>query len=187
MNTSTALDLVTEAQQLHRAIGAFNVVLLEHAEAIVEGAERAGLPVILQISQNAARYHGSFEPIATASLAIAREAGVPAIVHLDHAEDVALVHAAVELGVQSVMFDGSALPYDVNVATTREVRSSATIAGSSWRRSWARSAAKTACMRPARAPGPTRPPRSSRPRHRCPGRGGGHVARDDRPGRHRRP
>jgi fructose-bisphosphate aldolase class II len=120
MNTSAALDLVNEARRQRRAVGAFNVVLLEHAEAIVEGAEQAGLPVILQISQNAARYHGSFEPIAAASLAIAR-AEVPAIVHLDHAEDVALVHAAVELGVQSVMFDGSALPYDVNVATTREV------------------------------------------------------------------
>ncbi|RIJ51213.1 fructose-bisphosphate aldolase [Clavibacter lycopersici] len=121
MTTTTALDLVTEARDLRRGIGAFNVVLLEHAEAIVEGAERAGLPVILQISQNAARYHGSFEPIAAASLAIARAAGVPAIVHLDHAEDVELVHAAVELGVQSVMFDGSALPYDENVATTRAV------------------------------------------------------------------
>lgn len=121
MTTTTALDLVTEARDLRRGIGAFNVVLLEHAEAIVEGAERAGLPVILQISQNAARYHGSFEPIAAASLAIARAAGVPAIVHLDHAEDVDLVHAAVELGVQSVMFDGSALPYDENVATTRAV------------------------------------------------------------------
>jgi len=121
MTTTTALDLVTEARDLRRGIGAFNVVLLEHAEAIVEGAERAGLPVILQISQNAARYHGSFEPIAAASLAIARAADVPAIVHLDHAEDVELVHAAVELGVQSVMFDGSALPYDENVATTRAV------------------------------------------------------------------
>jgi fructose-bisphosphate aldolase class II len=121
MTTTTALDLVTEARDLRRGIGAFNVVLLEHAEAIVEGAERAGLPVILQISQNAARYHGSFEPIAAASLAIARAAGVPAIVHLDHAEDVGLVHAAVGLGVQSVMFDGSALPYDENVATTRAV------------------------------------------------------------------
>jgi fructose-bisphosphate aldolase class II len=121
MNTSAALDLVTEARRQRRAVGAFNVVLLEHAEAIVEGAEQAGLPVILQISQNAARYHGSFEPIAAASLPIARASEVPAIVHLDHAEDVALVHAAVELGVQSVMFDGSALPYDLNVATTREV------------------------------------------------------------------
>jgi fructose-bisphosphate aldolase class II len=121
MTTSTQLDLVTEAHAQQRGIGAFNVVLLEHAEAIVEGAENAGLPVILQISQNAAKYHGSFEPIAAASLAIAREARVPVIVHLDHAEDVDLVRAAVELGVHSVMFDGSALPYDENVSTTREV------------------------------------------------------------------
>jgi fructose-bisphosphate aldolase class II len=121
MNTSTQLDLVTEAHARQRGIGAFNVVLLEHAEAIVEGAQNAALPVILQISQNAAKYHGSFEPIAAASLAIAREARVPVVVHLDHAEDVDLVHAAVELGVHSVMFDGSALPYDENVATTREV------------------------------------------------------------------
>jgi fructose-bisphosphate aldolase class II len=119
--TTSALELVAGAHSSHRGIGAFNVVLLEHAEAIIAGAERAGLPVILQISQNAAKYHGSFEPIAAASLALARNSSVPAIVHLDHAEDVELVHAAVDLGVQSVMFDGSALPYDQNVATTRAV------------------------------------------------------------------
>jgi fructose-bisphosphate aldolase class II len=119
--SSSALELVTRARLSRSAIGAFNVVLLEHAEAIVAGAERAGLPVILQISQNAAKYHGSFEPIAVASLALARASSVGAIVHLDHAEDVDLVHAAVDLGVQSVMFDGSALPYDENVATTRAV------------------------------------------------------------------
>lgn len=120
-SSAAAFGLVAEARSLDRGIGAFNVVLLEHAEAIVTGAERAGLPVILQISQNAAKYHGSFRPIAAASLAIARSCSVPAIVHLDHAENVDLVHAAVDLGVQSVMFDGSALPYVENVATTRAV------------------------------------------------------------------
>lgn len=121
MSTSTELALVTNANAARQGIGAFNVVLLEHAEAIVAGAESAGKPVILQISQNAARYHGALEPIATASLAIARAAGVPAIVHLDHAEDLELVYSAVELGVQSVMFDGSTLDYEENVATTRKV------------------------------------------------------------------
>ncbi len=121
MTSTSTLDLVAEARSARTGLGAFNVVLLEHAEAIVAGAERAGRPVVLQISQNCARYHGAFEPIALASLAIARAASVPAIVHLDHAEDVALVHAAVDLGVQSVMFDGSHLPYDENVATTRAV------------------------------------------------------------------
>jgi ketose-bisphosphate aldolase len=121
MTSTSTLDLVAQARSARTGLGAFNVVLLEHAEAIVTGAERAGRPVVLQISQNCAKYHGSFEPIALASLAIARKAAVPAIVHLDHAEDVALVHEAVELGVQSVMFDGSHLPYDENVATTRAV------------------------------------------------------------------
>ncbi|WOF23150.1 class II fructose-bisphosphate aldolase [Microbacterium betulae] len=113
--------LVAEAHAAGRGLGAFNVVLLEHAEAIVAGAERAELPVVLQISQNAARYHGSLEPIATACLALAREAAVAVAVHLDHAEEVGLVHEAVALGVRSVMFDGSALPYEENVAATRDV------------------------------------------------------------------
>ncbi len=121
MTATLPSDPVSEAAAAGRGLGAFNVVLLEHAEAIVGGAERAGLPVVLQISHNAARYHGGLAPIALASLALARSAAVPAIVHLDHAEDVALVHEAVELGVHSVMFDGSALPYDENVATTRAV------------------------------------------------------------------
>jgi fructose-bisphosphate aldolase, class II len=121
MTSTSTLDLVAEARSAHTGLGAFNVVLLEHAEAIVTGAERAGRPVVLQISQNCARYHGAFEPIALASLAVARAASVPAVVHLDHAEDVSLVHRAVELGVQSVMFDGSHLPYEENVATTRSV------------------------------------------------------------------
>ena len=121
MTSTSTLDLVAQARSAATGLGAFNVVLLEHAEAIVAGAERAGRPVVLQISQNCATYHGALEPIALASLAVARRASVPAVVHLDHAEDVALVHEAVELGVQSVMFDGSHLPYDENVATTREV------------------------------------------------------------------
>ena len=119
--TAPTTDLPRAARAAGRGLGAFNVVLLEHAEAIVAGAERAQLPVVLQISQNCAGYHGSFEPIALATLALARAATVPAVVHLDHADDVELVHAAVELGVQSVMFDGSHLPYADNVAATRAV------------------------------------------------------------------
>jgi len=112
---------VREAQRHSRGLGAFNVVLLEHAEALVAGAEQAGLPVVLQISENCVRYHGGLRAIATATLALARAADVPATVHLDHAEDVSLVHQAVDLGLGSVMFDGSGLPYEDNVAVTRGV------------------------------------------------------------------
>jgi len=109
------------ARAAGRGVGAFNVVLLEHAEAIVSGADAADLPVVLQVSENCVRYHGSAAPLLAAVVQLARAARVPALVHLDHAEDVGLVHEAVELGVDSVMYDGSALPYADNVATTLAV------------------------------------------------------------------
>ncbi|MET7921719.1 class II fructose-bisphosphate aldolase [Streptomyces avermitilis] len=114
-------DIVGSAYAGASGVGAFNVVQIEHAEAIVAGAEQAALPVILQISENTARYHGSLAPIGLASLALARAASVPVAVHLDHAESAELVHEAVELGFTSVMFDASKRAYDANVAATRDI------------------------------------------------------------------
>lgn len=113
--------LLERAVARRGGVGAFNVVLLEHVEALIAGAERAAAPVVLQISQNCVRYHGALEPLALATLAAARGAAVPTAVHLDHATEVPLVHEAVELGVTSVMFDASALDYEDNVAATRAV------------------------------------------------------------------
>jgi fructose-bisphosphate aldolase class II len=100
---------------------AFNVIQIEHAEAIVAAAEETGAPVVLQISENAVRYHGSLAPIGRAALAIAASAAAPVAVHLDHATSEDLIRESVELGFGSVMFDGSALPHDENVARTAEV------------------------------------------------------------------
>ena len=118
MPLTSMSDVVASARH---GIGAFNVIQLEHAEAIVRGADDAGLPAILQISENCVRYHGALAPIATATLAVARAARVPVAVHLDHAEDAELVREAVELGLGSVMFDASALDYEANVAATAAV------------------------------------------------------------------
>ncbi|SDI86863.1 fructose-bisphosphate aldolase, class II [Actinokineospora alba] len=114
-------QIVGPARAAGRGVGAFNVIHLEHAEALVEGASAAGAPVILQISENCVRYHGALEPIGVATLAVARAADVPVAVHLDHAESVDLVHEAVRLGFSSVMYDGSTLDYAANVARTKEV------------------------------------------------------------------
>ncbi len=114
-------DIVGPARDSNCGVGAFNVVQIEHAEAIVAGVEQAALPVILQNSENTVRYHGGLAPIGLASLAVAWAASVPVSVHLDHAETVELVHEAVELGFTSVMFDASRLPYEANVAATRDV------------------------------------------------------------------
>ncbi|WP_182899509.1 class II fructose-bisphosphate aldolase [Microbispora sp. H10830] len=102
-------------------LGAFNMIQLEHAEAIVAGAEAAGVPVVLQISENCVRYHGALAPVALASLALARAAAVPVAVHLDHATDRSLVEEAVGLGLGSVMYDASALDHEANATATAEV------------------------------------------------------------------
>jgi fructose-bisphosphate aldolase class II len=102
-------------------LGAFNVFSIEHAEALIAAAEATETPVVLQISQNAARYHGSLVPIGLATLALARNGAVPMVVHLDHATDASLVDEAIELGFGSVMFDASRMPYAENVAATAEI------------------------------------------------------------------
>ncbi|MET7758976.1 class II fructose-bisphosphate aldolase [Streptomyces sp. NPDC005389] len=114
-------EIVRRARAAGTGVGAFNVLQLEHAQAIVAGSESADRPVVLQISENTVRYHGALEPVALASLAIARAAKTPVAVHLDHAENPDLVREAVGLGLGSVMFDASKLPYAENVASTREV------------------------------------------------------------------
>lgn len=129
MTLVSAADLVRAAATQNRGVGAFNVIHLETAEALVAASAQARLPVILQISQNCAKYHGALEPIALATLAVARRAETPVAVHLDHAENPELVDEAIALGFGSVMFDGGALPYDDNVAMTRAVADRAHAAG----------------------------------------------------------
>jgi len=97
------------------------VIGIEHAEAIVAGAEKAGSAVVLQISENCVAYHGALAPIGRAVLAAADAATVPTAVHLDHATSADLIHEAVELGFGSVMYDGSALVYAENVRETARI------------------------------------------------------------------
>ncbi len=118
MSRTHAKTLVLNAKSAGTAVGAFNVILLEHAEALVAGAELAKLPVILQISENCVSYHKALKPISVATIAIAESSSVPVSVHLDHAESEDLVKEALDLGYDSVMFDGSKLSYADNVAAS---------------------------------------------------------------------
>ncbi|MGH3311231.1 MAG: class II fructose-bisphosphate aldolase [Streptomyces sp.] len=114
-------SIVDAARAAGGGAPAFNVVHLETAEALVTAAERAGVPLILQISENCVRYHGSLLPLLRATLALAEatEAGIS--VHLDHITDPALLREGVAAGVRSVMIDASALPYEENAATTADL------------------------------------------------------------------
>lgn len=114
-------DVLAASRAAKRGVAAMNVIQVEHAEAIVAGAERAGRPVVLQISENTVAYHRALAPIALASMRIAEDSSADVCVHLDHATKVDLVHQSVELGFRSVMFDASTLPHEENVARTAEV------------------------------------------------------------------
>jgi fructose-bisphosphate aldolase, class II len=120
MPLAQTADLVDSAYRAGTGLLAFNVITLEHAEAIVAGAERAGRPVILQVSENAVNFHhGRVRPILAAAVAVASDAAVAVSVHLDHIEDVDLLHACAGTGASSAMFDAARLDYDANLAATR--------------------------------------------------------------------
>lgn len=113
-------EIVEAARAAHRGAGAFNVITLEYAEAIVAGAEDAGSPVILQVSENAVAYHqGKVKPLAAAAAALAAASSAPVSLHLDHVTDDDLLHQAAEAGFSSVMYDASTRPYEENVAATK--------------------------------------------------------------------
>lgn len=114
--------LAAECRARHQGLGAFNVIHLENAEAIVQAAENVGLPVVLQISENAVKFHqGNLEPLALATLWIAKRSPARVGVHLDHAKDLGLIRQAIDLGFTSIMYDGSHLPDEENRATTAQV------------------------------------------------------------------
>ena len=121
MTLARLADVLAPARASGTGLGAFNVFSIEHAEAFTAAAEAAETAVVLQISQNAVRYHKALAPIGLATLTLARNAAVPVVVHLDHATDKRLVEEAIALGFGSVMFDASTMAYDENVTATAAV------------------------------------------------------------------
>src|SRR3569833_1203455 len=120
MPLARTADLVTAAYRDGSGLLAFNVITLEHAEGIVAGAESVGRPVILQLSENAVKFHhGRLHPIAAAAGAVADAASVDVAVHLDHVEDEQLLHACAATRVSSVMFEATALDYAATVAASK--------------------------------------------------------------------
>jgi tagatose 1,6-diphosphate aldolase GatY/KbaY len=120
-------QLLQAAQTGGYAIGAFNVYNLEGVIAVVRTAESEQSPAILQIHPASLRLGGHL--LISLCLAAAEQALVPVGVHLDHSSSLPDIRQALELGVLSVMADGSHLPYEENVAFCTEAVSLARAAG----------------------------------------------------------
>jgi fructose-bisphosphate aldolase, class II len=113
-------ELLLDAQKRHYAVPSFNVPTLEMIDGVFRAAEELRSPVIIGL---AARHIGHVDPwlIAGAVLKRAAQSKVPIVFHLDHAESLETVRVGVNIGCNSVMIDGSKLPFDANSRLTKEV------------------------------------------------------------------
>ena len=123
MPLARTFDLVSAAQVRNGAVPAFNVITMEHAEGIMDGAEQAHCGVILQVSENAVRYRGgALRPLVMVCRERAAASTVSVAIHLDHVQDEKLARWGIadskELGVSSIMIDAAHLPYEENVSLT---------------------------------------------------------------------
>lgn len=121
-------EILRYALEARFAVGAFNADNMEMVQAIVEAAEEERAPLILQVSEPTVRYAGLLLPVAMVK-AIAAEAAIPIVLHLDHGMSYEQNVHALRAGFTSLMFDGSRLPYEENVATTRRIVEMAHIGG----------------------------------------------------------
>lgn len=101
------------------ALGCFSVYNLESLLAVVNAAEAEGKPVVVSLDEDDLG-RDKFGPLAQAALFMARKADVPLAVHLNHGRTLNGIREALELGLPSVMFDGSSLGLEENIRLTRE-------------------------------------------------------------------
>lgn len=113
-------ELFEQAGTKEVAIGAFNTNNLEVTQAIITAAETINVPIIIQTTPKAIDYAGLDELFAIVKIAI-DGSKVPVTIHLDHATEIEVVKKCLDKGYKSVMFDGSKLPFEENVAETKKV------------------------------------------------------------------
>ena len=102
------------------ALGAFNFNNLESLKGIVEGANKTKSPCIIAVSEGAFEYMGG--EYIKGMVAMAKKLSkVPLFLHLDHGKSFDMCKKAIELGFDSVMIDGSALPFNENIRVTKKV------------------------------------------------------------------
>ncbi|MBU5454121.1 class II fructose-1,6-bisphosphate aldolase [Caproiciproducens sp. MSJ-32] len=118
----SAKEMLTKARAEHYAVGQFNINNLEWTKAILLTAQENNSPVILGVSEGAAKYMTGYKTVAAMVKAMIEELNitVPVALHLDHGSYEGALKA-IEAGFSSIMFDGSHYPIDENIAKTKEM------------------------------------------------------------------
>lgn len=114
-------EILQEAEKRRYAVGAFNVYNLEGVEAVIAAAEEENSPAILQIHPSALKEGGV--PLVACCISAAEQASVPITVHFDHGNSKQELLEVLEMGFDSLMVDGSHLPFKDNVTYTKYISS----------------------------------------------------------------
>lgn len=118
----SATEMINKAHAGHYAIAAFNINNLEWTKSILEAVEATKTPVILEVSEGAAKYMCGYKTVAemVKNIHDALHITVPVALHLDHGSYEG-AKACIEAGFTSVMFDGSHYPFEENLAKSKEL------------------------------------------------------------------
>lgn len=112
--------MLRHARANRYGIAAYNMIDFNSARAIIDGATALDAPMIVQVSVKTVKHWGA-KHVATWVRMLANDAPVPVALHLDHCTDVEVIRRCIDAGWTSVMFDGSALPFAENLATSQKV------------------------------------------------------------------
>ena len=117
------VEMLNKAKEGKYAVGQFNINNLEWTKTILQTAEEMKSPVILGVSEGAAKYMGRFKTVAGMVKGMLEDLKitVPVAIHLDHGSTFENCKKAIDAGFTSVMIDGSHHPIDENIAMTKEV------------------------------------------------------------------
>src|SRR5690625_4936185 len=116
-------EMLEKAKEEKYAVGQFNLNNLEYGQAILEAAQEENSPVIIGVSEGAARYMGGYKVAVAITEALVEEYNitVPVAIHLDHGSSFEECAKAIDAGFTSVMIDASHLPLEENIAETKKV------------------------------------------------------------------
>ena len=113
-------ELLADAMDGNYAVGSFSVANMEMVLGVLKAAEELKAPVILQIAEVRLK-QSPLEVIGPLMVAAAENAPAPVAVHFDHGKTLEKITQALDIGFTSVMFDGSHLPLEENIAFTKKV------------------------------------------------------------------
>jgi len=120
MTLENMSQMLKEAQDNKYAVGAFNILDYNSTKAVVQAAEDANAPVIIQTSAKTVIFWGCSAIICWVKELLS-SSKVPIALHLDHCKDLQLIAECIKAGWSSVMIDASSKPFEENLALSRQV------------------------------------------------------------------